>query len=203
MILSQLDQFLASLSQQGRERKIPNVTPANARFLHDSILATRPKHILEIGTANGLSTLWLARALQLNARLGFSGIIHTCEFSVPAHQEACEYFKQTQLEEYIVPHLGNALTIIPQIEASFDWIFIDGHKKDTLDFFCAAYAKANPGALIIVDDVIKYGHKMQNFYEFLAKNAISYTLLPIDSDDGVMMIVKSPEYPSNFTSFLW
>ncbi len=46
---------------------------------------------------------------------------------------------------------------------------------------------------MIIDDVIKFAHKMSNFYEFLAEQHIEYSVLKIDEDDGVIMIVKTPK----------
>jgi len=44
--------------------------------------------------------------------------------------------------------------------------------------------------VIIIDDVIKFRDKMVGLEEYLAEQNIDYNILPIDEDDGVMMIVK-------------
>jgi len=43
----------------------------------------------------------------------------------------------------------------------------------------------------MVDDVIKFKEKMEGFYEYLEERGIVYNVLPIDADDGCMMIIKS------------
>lgn len=42
----------------------------------------------------------------------------------------------------------------------------------------------------MIDDVIKFRHKMENLYEYLGENNIVYEILQIDEDDGIMMIQK-------------
>jgi len=42
----------------------------------------------------------------------------------------------------------------------------------------------------MVDDVIKFKEKMEGFYEYLEERGIVYNVLPIDADDGCMMIIK-------------
>jgi predicted O-methyltransferase YrrM len=54
---------LRHLRQIGIDNKIPNITPENAEFLKKLIEEKDPKHLLEIGTANGYSTLHFASVL--------------------------------------------------------------------------------------------------------------------------------------------
>jgi predicted O-methyltransferase YrrM len=86
---------------------------------------------------------------------------------------------------------GNALVELPKLpKESFDMIFIDGQKKRTIDFFQLAYPLLRDGGFFIIDDVIKFSEKMSSFYEFLKQEKIAHTILKIDADDGVMLIVK-------------
>jgi len=58
-----LTTYLKKLKSTSLERKIPNITEENAEFIKGLIRERRPKHILEIGTANGYSALQFASAL--------------------------------------------------------------------------------------------------------------------------------------------
>lgn len=55
--------YLKKLRTSSLERRIPNISEKNAEFLKRLIQEKNPKHILEIGTANGYSTLCFAEAL--------------------------------------------------------------------------------------------------------------------------------------------
>jgi predicted O-methyltransferase YrrM len=58
------------------------------------------------------------------------------------------------------------------------------------DFLELCWPKTKQGWIIIIDDVIKFREKMVWLWEYLEENNIKYNTLPIDEDDGVMMIIK-------------
>jgi hypothetical protein len=57
-------EFLASLRAYGYENEVPNVSAPMGRLLHDLVLISDTSRILELGTANGYSTIWMASALR-------------------------------------------------------------------------------------------------------------------------------------------
>jgi predicted O-methyltransferase YrrM len=59
-----ISQYLKSLKSSSLERKIPNISESNAEFLKELIRARKPKHLLEIGTANGYSALQFSTVLE-------------------------------------------------------------------------------------------------------------------------------------------
>jgi predicted O-methyltransferase YrrM len=63
-------------------------------------------------------------------------------------------------------------------------------KRRTRDFLELSWDKVEAGGIIIVDDVIKFREKMIGFWEYLENNNIEYNVIPIDIDDGIVMIVK-------------
>ena len=69
------------------------------------------------------------------------------------------------------------------------FIFIGAQKALTRDLYLRARPLAAAGGLIVIDDVLKFRHKMRNFYDYLAEHRIAHhiRLLP-DDDDGVMLI---------------
>jgi hypothetical protein len=58
------------------------------------------------------------------------------------------------------------------------------------DFLELSLPKLKNWWVIIIDDVIKFRHKMIWLWEYLEEKKINFNVLPIDEDDGVMMIVK-------------
>lgn len=178
--------FLLELRKHGLANTIPNISDENAQFLKDMIHIGGVKNLLEIGTANGYSTIHLCLALRKNG-----GKITSIDYSLPSYNEAVENIKQTGMDDIATLIFGNALIELPKLPvASFDMIFIDGQKKRTLDFFQLSYLLLKDGGVFIIDDVIKFAEKMSSFYEFLAEQKIAHTILKIDADDGVMLIVK-------------
>lgn len=177
-----LNEYLNKLYALGRLRHIPNISPQNVAYLHSLLRQHRPKNILEIGCANGYSTLrlWqIARAWDAH--------ITTMDISRPSYLEAQHHFKLC--ETPIELHFGNALQILPTFMETFDFILIDAQKVHTLDFFIRARRLASPEALIVVDDVLKFKDKMSNFYDYLHAHSITYEIVQLpDDQDGVMLI---------------
>lgn len=179
------DIFLDELKKHGLKNEIPNISKVNAQFLKDLIYIKKAKNILEIWTANWFSTIHLALATQ-----PFSWKVTTIEFSEKSRNDALENFKKAEVENHIVSYLWNALDIIPTLKEKYDFIFIDGMKKRSLDFYLLCEKKAKKWAIIIIDDVIKFRHKMENLYTYFEENNISHTIIPIDGDDWILMTIK-------------
>lgn len=185
-----IESFLLKLRKHGLENTIPNISDENARFLKDMIHIGGVKNLLEIGTANGYSTIHLCMALR-----GNNGKLTSIDYSLPSYEEAVENIKQTQMDDIATLIFGNALIELPKLpKESFDMIFIDGQKKRTIDFFKLSYPLLKDGGFFIIDDVIKFQEKMSSFYEFLTEQHIPHSILQIDADDGVMMIVKNSSF---------
>ncbi|MDD3302509.1 MAG: class I SAM-dependent methyltransferase [Candidatus Gracilibacteria bacterium] len=182
----QEDKFLSELKEYGLKNDIPNISFTNARFLRDLVKIKNAKNILEIGTANGFSTINFAFELK---NLG-NGTITTIEFSPNSHNDALNNFEKAGVLTLIKPFLGNALDIIPTLNEKYDFVFIDGMKKRSKDFLQLVWDKIEDGGVIIIDDVIKFKEKMLSLYEYIEEKKISYNVIPIDEDDGVMMIIR-------------
>ena len=179
-------EFIKNLRQYGIENTIPNITDVNVKFLVDLIKISKTKNMLEIWTANWFS--WINFWIELE-KVWWN--LLSIDFSEKSHLEALENIKNIGLENTISLVLWNALDIIPKLENnSYDFIFIDGMMRRSKDFLDLSLPKLKDGWIIIIDDVIKFRHKMVWLWEYLEENEIDFNVLPIDEDDWVMMIVK-------------
>ncbi len=177
-----LSTYLKSLKSSSLERKIPNISEENAEFLKELIKAKSPKHILEIGTANGYSTL------QFVSVVSDSSTITTIEYAWNAHIEAVEHFKNCIVKN-IHAIYGDAKEVIPTLrDEYFDFIFIDAMKREYLDYLLLVFPKITKNATIVIDDVEKFRDKMENLYEYLDEQNIKYTIQKTDVDDSIMII---------------
>ncbi len=182
---SALDDYLNALYRLGRLRHIPNISPQNVEHLQTLLRERRPQSLLEIGCANGYSSLRLWQAAR-----EWSAQLVTMDISHPTYLEAQHHFQQCQAD--IELHFGNALQVLPTLTGQFDFILIDAQKIHTLDFFIRARKLAAPQALIVIDDVVKFKDKMTNFYDYLHQQGIAYDIVQLpDDDDGVMLIHSS------------
>lgn len=180
-----IDIFLQELKKHWIQNEIPNISEVNARFLRDLIKIKKAKNMLEIGTANWYSAINFALELKETW-----GKLTTIEFSKLSFDSALENFKTAWVENTINAINWNALDIIPVLEEKYDFVFIDGMKRRTKDFLELVWDKVEKDGIIIIDDVIKFREKMIWFWEYLEDNKITYNIIPIDIEDGIVMIVK-------------
>ena len=111
----------------------------------------RPKNILEIGTYTGYSALCLAEGMQTD------GELHTIDINEELYDFQRKYFDRSPYGKQIVQHLGNALEIIPDIDKTFDLVFIDADKENYSNYFHCIIDKLNPGGIILSDNVLWSG----------------------------------------------
>ena len=111
----------------------------------------RPKNILEIGTYTGYSALCLAEGLHPEGQL------HTIEINEELEDIQKRYFDQSRFGLKIIPHIGNAIELVPKLDLVFDLVFIDAGKTDYDTHFENAIKKVKSGGIILSDNVLWSG----------------------------------------------
>tara|TARA_B110000977_G_scaffold196154_1_gene275957 strand:+ start:2054 stop:2695 length:642 start_codon:yes stop_codon:yes gene_type:complete len=110
-----------------------------------------PKYILEIGTYTGYSALCLAEGMQAE------GELHTIDIN----EELCDlqrkYFDASGFGSKIFQYTGNALEIIPELDQTFDLIFIDADKKNYPKYLELILPKLAKGGVLLSDNVLWSG----------------------------------------------
>ncbi|MCS7225158.1 MAG: class I SAM-dependent methyltransferase [Armatimonadetes bacterium] len=103
------------------QERYHNVPRSDGEFLRWLIVTTQRKKGLEIGTANGYSAIWLGLGLEETG-----GHLTTIEIQPDRVREAKENLKRAGLLDRIVSVVeGDALKVVPKLEGTFDFAFID------------------------------------------------------------------------------
>ena len=184
----QRNDLLKELREYWIKNTVPNITDVNAQFLKDLIEIKKAKNILEIWTANWFSTIHIWIAAEKN-----HWKVKSIELSIPSFAEAEINIKNAKLENTVELIFWNALDEIPKFrDKQFDFVFIDWMMRATKNFLWLVWNKVETWWIIIIDDVIKFKHKMPWFKEFLEEYNIKHNILPIDpiDNDWIMMIIK-------------
>ncbi|BBY12599.1 O-methyltransferase [Mycobacterium marseillense] len=127
------------------------VSVQQGKFLSLLAGATGARRILEIGTLGGFSTIWLARGA------GPQGRVVTLEYA-PKHAEVARgNLERAGVAERVEVIVGAALDTLPTVTGPFDLIFIDADKENNLAYLEWAVRLARPGAVVVVDNVIRDG----------------------------------------------
>ncbi len=195
------DPVLAEMEAHGARDGIPIVVPETGQLLHVLALSVGAKRILEVGTAIGVSTLYLARALSAD------GTIVSFEIDAQRQELARDYLQRAGVLERADLRLQDAREGLQQLEGeSFDMAFIDGVKAQYGDYFEALLPLLRPGAVLAVDNVLMSGTVAEGksdghwtdeqiataraFNErVLGHPELSGTLTPVG--DGVLVAVKA------------
>ncbi|MBQ3020102.1 MAG: O-methyltransferase [Clostridia bacterium] len=131
-------------------RGIPVADDETLNFLLVTLTATQPTHILEIGTAVGLSSIAMLKACP-NARLT------TMELEEERYLEAKQNFLNFGVSERVNAYMGDAGEILAMMDGEYDFVFLDGPKAQYEKYLFDLKRLMKKGAILFADDVLLYG----------------------------------------------
>lgn len=164
------------------------------RFLSMISKLMQPQTILEIGTYTGYSALCLAEGLAPKGRL------ITIDINEELESRVRGYFQQSAFADAIDYRIGNALNMLPELNETFNLVFIDADKENYLKYYNLVFDKVRSGGLILADNVLWSGkitqakpdkdtRALQVFNDaVVADTRVECMLLPLR--DGIMMVRK-------------
>jgi caffeoyl-CoA O-methyltransferase len=150
------DPVLQSMEEHASRDGIPVVVPETGALLHVLALARGARRIVEVGTAIGVSTLYLARALPAD------GSIVSFEIDEQRHAAAREYLAGAGLADRVDLRLQDARAGLAELEGPFDLAFIDGVKMQYGDYLEALVPLLGAGAVLAIDNVLMAGTVAEN-----------------------------------------
>lgn len=145
------DALLAEMQERGARDSIPILDPQAARLLNVLARATGARRIVEVGTAIGVSTLHLARALPAD------GELVSFEIDRERHTQALSYFARARVAARVDLRLQDAGEGLRELEGPFDLAFLDGLKAEYAGHLELIVPLLRPGALVAVDNVLMSG----------------------------------------------
>ena len=145
------DPVLAEMEAQAEREGIPIVVPGTGALLQVLALAREARRVVEVGTAIGVSTLYIARALPPDGR------IVSFEVDPERHAAARAYLERAGVLDRADLRLQDAREGLETLGDEFDMAFIDGVKSQYGDYFDALLPVLRPGAVLAVDNVLMSG----------------------------------------------
>ena len=116
----------------------------------------RPRLAVELGTFSGYSALCIAEGLDDGA------VLHTFEVYDEQEDFTRPWIEGSAYADRIQLHIGDALTLIPQMGLSdIDMAFIDGDKRHYVEFYEMLLPRMRPGGFIVADNTLWYGHVVE------------------------------------------
>lgn len=201
-ILQHMDEesdYLKALYRQAHLKLInPRMTSGHlqGRLLKMLVQLARPQRVLEIGTFAGYSALCMAEGL------GEGALLHTYEIDDELEDFTRPWIEGSPYGDKVCFHIGNALEEVPQLGEVFDFVFMDGDKRQYMEYYEMILHHTSSGALILADNTLWDGHVVDKAYlndrqtvainEFnafvAADKRVEKLILPLR--DGLTMIRK-------------
>jgi predicted O-methyltransferase YrrM len=191
---ARLEALLDQLHQEGvtfdaartdrRERR-RNLEPDSARLLHLLVLATGAQRLLELGSSNGYSTIWLGAAIAAN-----EGAMVSVDLDQERLADARANVAAAGLEETVELRQEDAgATLASAAEASFDLVFLDAERPEYPAYWADLVRVIRPGGLLAVDNVISHADEVADLRTLIAADRrVTEALVPTGA--GVLLVTR-------------
>ena len=153
------------------------------RFLKFLVKMIKPKRILEIGTFTGYSAICMSEGLDAD------GKIYTFEVEDELEDFTRKWIDGSEHGSKIVFTIGNALEIVPILGEKFDMVFIDGNKREYIEYYEMAIKHLSPGGWILADNTLWDGHVIEPERKDAQTNGVRAFNDFVRNDDRVEVVI--------------
>jgi len=196
---SALDDLLRELEAFGRNNdaanaerplRMLNITRDTGEFLAVLIRSVNARRVIEIGTSNGYSTLWLA-----TAALAVDGHVTTIEASDYKLGLAAKNFERSGLSRVITQMRGDAGRFLANMaDASCDLIFLDSERSEYLGWWAHLKRVLRNGGLLVVDNAVSHVKEMAAFVAEVSADA-EFATCTVPVGNGEFLAVRGGRLP--------
>lgn len=147
-LLPEGDIFLREMEAYAAKHNVPIADREVAAFIEITARASGAKRALEIGMAIGYSVVHLARGM------GQEGLVVTIEPSDEMIRLASGYLGRAGLLDRVRIERGKALEVMPNLNETFDLLFIDALKEEYAEYLDLGLPRLRTGGVVIVDNLL-------------------------------------------------
>ncbi|SIT03369.1 O-methyltransferase [Neptunomonas antarctica] len=170
-------------AQTDKSNKYLNITRDTGEFLSVLVKATGASKILEIGTSNGYSTIWLASALPK------SGMVYTVESNPQKVTEAAVNFDKANVSSKIIQLVGDVSEVLGEVTENVDFIFLDADRKTYVALAERLFNLLNNGGLLVCDNATSHSNELEAFTAWLKnQDNLITSLVPVGK--GELLVYK-------------
>lgn len=170
-----------------RLERLRNVEPDTAQLLAVLVRAIGPRAVLELGTSNGYSTLWLADAVRTT-----NGHLVSTDIDPDRSVEAARNLDRAKLRDLVELRVEDAaVTLRESPDATWGMIFLDAERSAYTSYWPDLVRVLVTGGLLVVDNVISHAEEVREFRELVrAEELVSEALTPTGA--GALLVVREP-----------
>jgi predicted O-methyltransferase YrrM len=170
-----------------RLERFRNVEPPTAELLGVLIRATGARRILELGTSNGYSTIWLADAAQ-----NTGGSVVSVDVDAVRTELARENLRGAGLEDLVELRTEDAAAILDRSgDGQWEFVFLDSERPAYPGYQRDLVRTLAPGGVLAVDNVQSHAHELAEFTSLIeAEPELTQTVVPVGA--GLRLAVRDP-----------
>lgn len=157
-------EFLNKIEDECRRTNVPVIRTQMQSLLKFLLAVSRPRQILEVGTAIGFSALLMSEYAPEDCKIT---TIEKYEKRIPI---ARENFRLAGREEKITLLEGDAAQILKELEGSYDLIFMDAAKGQYIHFLPDILRLLRTGGLLVSDNVLQDGDIIESRFAVTRRN---------------------------------
>jgi caffeoyl-CoA O-methyltransferase len=170
---------------KNQRRGMMNVPTDDGRLLRALVETTGAKHVVEIGTSNGYSGLWMCVGLRATG-----GKLTTHEIDAERAALARENFKRAGVDSIVTLVEGDAHNEVAKIKDPIDIVFLDADKEGYADYLKKLLPLVRPGGLIMAHNTSSQGGSMQEFLKAATTNPDLETVFLNTQATGISLTLK-------------
>lgn len=181
-------EFLLHDNQQAdRLQRWRNLEPESALFLSILVRSKQAEQVLEIGTSNGFSTLWLADAMQAT-----QGFLTSLEIEAARTLLAQQHLTQFELAERVTCLTIDAAVFLASAQPIYDLIFLDAEREAYLAYWPDLKRLLNgyASSLLVVDNVISHRDQVEELITLIAADeGFVHSIVAVGA--GLLLVTKN------------
>jgi predicted O-methyltransferase YrrM len=171
--------------QSNRLARLRNLAPEAAQLLAVMVRATGARRILEVGTSNGYSTLWLADAAKVTG-----GHVESLDIDPRRSDQACDNIARAGLDGVASCRtVSAAQALIEYPDDAWDLIFLDAERPEYVGYWPNIRRTLAPGGTLAIDNAVSHAAELSDVNRLLADDPrLTTVLVPIG--DGLLVSVE-------------
>jgi caffeoyl-CoA O-methyltransferase len=182
--LNKAETILRKIEKRAHNEFLPIVGPEKGHILAEEIRKVNPKSVLEVGTLIGYSAVLMGKELDSTAQ------IITIEIHADEVKAAEENIRKAAIPPKVEVITGDAIQVIPQLKAVFDFVFLDAEKKEYLDYLQLAEDKLHKGTVIVADNAGVFANQMADYLDYVRTSGKYRSRYVAVNVDGLEISVK-------------
>ena len=169
------------------QKQFWNISRTTAEFLYNMIVDSKSQSVIEVGTSNGYSGIWLGKALKKTG-----GKLTTIEFYDKRLDIAKENFEKCGVADIITTKKGDAATILEYLPDDYkcDFAFIDANKAQYVEYYNIIDKHLKVGGIIAADNITSHAEKVKTFVDAISANP-NYQVEILDLPAGLLLARKN------------